>query len=454
MTTGTIQQLIQAFEEAFANLQVDIAGTELEALAIFIHKAMGIEARHFHTPEHILSLIASHNPIQTLAAMFHDIVYYQVDRGFSSEVWATISPYIREIGTEIYIDPDVPADDRLFNLAIETFDFQRGQKLSPFAGLNEFLSALVMCRKLGEILPEDTLLKAIVYIEATIPFRVTNARGEGPFESLAARLSRVSQKHHIPMTASEIDATIQGAVTFANEDVKNFAEEDPTRFLDNTWKLLPETNVALRSGNIYSIREYRMALQKMAQFMDQLDTDSVFHSYKDTPTTEELRKMVTLARHNVDAAREYLGTKLLSVAILEALAEITGGDTPLSLFVGDSQAYQAGETRLESYLSDVETLTSVDRPSPVYILMEVSKASQSEFDIQHSPLTLYLYKSLGPDMIKTLLASARDMFAGNTSAHEFLDQIDGPIVADIAAACAAMVPTRSQQLTQYARRRR
>jgi len=65
------------------------------------------------------------------------------------------------------------------------------------------------------------------------------------------------------MRAAEIEDTIVGAVVFANRDVDSFAEKDASVFLDGTWKLLPETNVALRSGRIYSIKDYRLALQKM-----------------------------------------------------------------------------------------------------------------------------------------------------------------------------------------------
>ena len=47
---------------------------------------------------------------------------------------------------------------------------------------------------------------------------------------------------------------IHRAIAFANIDVKDFALDDPGRFLSNTWKLLPESNVPLRSRGGFSTK--------------------------------------------------------------------------------------------------------------------------------------------------------------------------------------------------------
>src|SRR3989304_3210696 len=95
--TGSIQQLVSVCEQAFVLLQIPVTSEELEDLAITIHRSMSMEARHFHTPEHVLHLANAADPIQSLAALFHDIVYYQVDRGFAPEIYGCISPYILEV---------------------------------------------------------------------------------------------------------------------------------------------------------------------------------------------------------------------------------------------------------------------------------------------------------------------------------------------------------------------
>jgi hypothetical protein len=247
--TGSIQQLIDVLEQAFAGLAVSVPDQGLEMIAVTIHKAMSVEARHFHTPEHVLGLVDPANPIQSLAALFHDIVYYQVDRGFSHEVREVISPYILENGGDLFQVRKEITENRSFVLTLGVFGFGSGQVLTPSGGLNEFISALVMCHKLAQLIPEKELLKAIVYIEATIPFRGEDKDELGPFEVLARRLESICSDFGIAMDLAEQAHTIQGAVVFANKDVENFSESDPALFLDNTWKLLPETNIALRSGS-------------------------------------------------------------------------------------------------------------------------------------------------------------------------------------------------------------
>ena len=46
---------------------------------------------------------------------------------------------------------------------------------------------------------------------------------------------------------------------------------------------------------------------------------------------------------------EYLRVKLVAQAILEALAELTGGDAPLTLFMGDLPHEGVAPPRLEDY---------------------------------------------------------------------------------------------------------
>jgi hypothetical protein len=446
--TGSIQQLVSVCEQAFVCLQIPVSSEELEDLAITIHRSMSIEARHFHTPDHVLHLANAADPIQSLAALFHDIVYYQVDRGFSPEIYHCISSYILEVEGEIWLVAAQEHNDRLFYMTMDIFGFSPGQKLSTQTGSNEFLSALVMAKRLEQLVPEKILLQAIVYIEATIPFRGKNEQDIGPFEILAQRLSGISQAYQIPMKAAEIDDTICGAVVFANCDVDSFAEKDASVFLDGTWKLLPETNETLRSGRIYSIKEYRRALAKMGDFLGQLNPENIFHRYKGVPNEAEFREMVKLAYQNIATAREYLTIKLLAIAVLEALADLTGGDAPLSLFTGDIQLNGDNTHRYDSFLPLPHTLKMSDESSVIYKLLDAGRASETSFDMRNSPLAFFMYNQLPQEQIHLLLAIAKDMFAGSLEPRAFLHKLDASLVAAVAKACAATVMTRQEKLSQ------
>ncbi len=451
MKVSTIQSLLDVLTGALRALNVEVTANRLEDLVIIIHKAMSVEARHFHTADHVLHLTNPADPIQSLAALYHDIVYYQVDRGFSSEVGEILSPYIVEKDNDIFIVERIFSDDKNFISALEIFGFSAGQKLSPYAGLNEFLSTLVMAHELAGLIPEKELLKIMTYIEATIPFRGLNPQNQEPFEILAARLQMVSEKFGRLLSEAEITNTVKGAVGFANRDVDSFAEADPTVFLDSTWKLLPETNYALRTGEIYSIRDYRQALQKMENFLSHVNPKNIFHRYKGSPPEKKFQKMVSRAEHNIATAREFLGAKLVTMAILEALAEMTGGDAPLSLFMGDVEQNSEDMKRLDDFLPEVAAL--MDKPPAVYRVMAVGIAGEPEFtDMRNSPTTLFLYKSLHAEQFNQLLQDAKAMFAGQLSHQKFLDRVNGPTLIAIARACAIMVPTRSDALNSLADR--
>lgn len=452
MMTGILLRLIEVLELAFRNLQLDIPAAVLEELAVTVHRAMSVEGRHYHTPEHVLSLISPDNPIQSLAALFHDLVYYQVDRGFSPEVMVIIWPYIRfnDSGDPELTIPGEAADDFCYRVVMDIFAFSAGQVLYSSAGFNEFLSALVMAKKLRDLVPLEVLLKTVAYIEATIPFRGKDEQGLTPFDRLEQRLRKASQDAHVPLSEPEIIETIRGAVIFANKDVDNFSEKDPALFLVNTWKLLPETNLSLRSGGVYSIRDYRQALQQTDLFFSQMIPELVFHCYHGVPADEEYWDRVRCTRNNVTIARQYLGIKLLAVGILEALAETTGGDAPLSLFMGEVRLEGDEAHSLADYLPKRPMNPAIDPGSLVYNLLETGRASPAEFtDLRNSPLSKFIYNWLGPEGVAAGLERARGMFDGHLQAEQFLQQLDCGLLSAVAEGCAMMVPTRSEKLRQY-----
>lgn len=453
MMTGIIQCLIEVLEQAFRNLQLNIPAAVLEDLAITVHRAMSVEGRQYHTPEHVLALASPENPIQSLAALFHDIVYYQVDRGFSSEVMEIIWPYIGfDASVEAELSPAGRAhpDDLCYREAMGIFNFTAGQKLFSSPGFNEFLSALVMAKKLRDLVPKKVLLQVMVDIEATIPFRGKDIDGRTAFDRLEEQLRKVSTDFQIPLSETEIEDTIRGAVIFANKDVENFSERDPAQFLNNTWKLLPETNLALRSGLIYSIRDYRLALHKMDMFFRQVLPEQVFHCYKGTPPAEEYWEKVQHTRQNIQTARLYLGIKLLTIGILEALAECTGGDAPLSLFMGDVQREGEAAQSLAEVLPLPPMHPAIEAGSVVYELLANGNANNTEFTgLRNSPLPLFIYRSLGPAGVTEGLQHAQSMFEGSLDPEGFLQRIDPQMLSVIARVCAITVPTRSEKLSRF-----
>ena len=442
---GTLQRIIAVLAEAFEALHTHASGETIEALAILIHRAMTVPARHYHTPEHVFKFIDPSNPIQNLTALFHDIIYYQVDLGFVPEIWETLAPYVVRRGDELFMAENLPPGDALLAFALELFEITPGQKITTAPAVNEFLSAVVMNKKLAGLVPEKDLYRMTICIEATIPFRGEAGR-DCYLASLEHRLLEMSAEGRLPLSVEEITATLEWATAFGNTDIDSFAESDPGKFLDDTWKLLPESNAALRSAETYTIRDYRQAMVKMETFLSRLDPDQIFNCYRNSPPAEVAAEMRVHARHNVVTACEYLRLKWLAMAVLEALALATGGDAPVSLFLGGLPRGGVKPQGLDGLLPRTPIPAWVDADSDLYRLLAVGRVSEASFDIKNSPLALFLYKSLRPEEIQSLLAAAREMFAGRLPPEAFLAQVDPGVVAAVARACAALVYTRREKL--------
>jgi hypothetical protein len=450
MQFGTVQKLISIFNQSFHELGVSVSLEKLEDLSVTIHRAMTVQARHFHTLEHVFTFVDPNNAIRSLAALYHDIVYFQVDMGFSPSIWELISPYIRQYNSDFYVAENVLPDDRIVLMTLAVFDLHPGHKLSSVATLNEFLSALVMVKQIGDLVPEKDLLGMTVCIEATIPFRRFTPDGRSHFEVMEARLSEIIKRYDLDIPNDELIETIKTAVIFANKDIENFAEVDPGRFLDNTWKLLPETNAALRLPDVYSIATYRQALVKMDTFFEHLDVNTIFGQYRGVPLAEEYNRMVRLAANNLRVASQYLCIKILGITILEALAKATGGDAPLSLFMGDVPREGVSIKRLEYFLPELEDSPWIDHNSILFQLLESGRSGDANFDMKNSPLSLFIYKAIPPEKIALYLRQARGFYSGAVSPVDFLKQIDPSVVQPIARASSIMVYTRRQALLHLA----
>ncbi len=450
MEVGTLQRIINLFKTALVGLHADISLIKLEGLGIMVHKAMTAQARTFHTPEHIFDLMDETMPILALAALFHDVVYYQVDAGFIPEIGAVLASYVHEEAGQLSILPKPAEDDLMLALTLETFGFEPGKTLiAPPGGLNEFLSALLMNKHLEGIVNLRDLLEVTSCIEATIPFRGENERGETPADILCSRLTTINARHELGMTAEEIEQTVKWSVMFSNKDVENFSVVETGEFLDNTWKLLPETNPSLRLRAVYSIKSYRIALQKMEGFLRVLNPENIFNQYRGVPPEGDYQRMLALAYRNVATGREYLGIKLLTAAILEALADLTGGDAPVALFTGDVEGDENCRS-LGDFLPRTQATPSVNTESTLFGLLAFGRASTSSFDMQNSPLSLFVYKQLDPYVVQELLSAAHDMFEGLCTPEAFLEKVPAFTIAAIAEACAVMAVTRSDALCDYA----
>ncbi|MDX2305792.1 MAG: hypothetical protein NW226_23495 [Microscillaceae bacterium] len=452
MQKSAINQIISHFQAAFQKFGMEVNNAEIESLSLLINQCMLGGRRVFHTPEHILVISQKlSQPAQIFAALFHDIIYFQVDDGFPAQVSELLMSFVEIHHGEVFIKNDIPPEDRSVQICLEIFQFQPGVKLPLYSGLNEFLSAVVAVKKLEKYLNQKQITGVVVCIEGTIPFKEDQDE-YNRFEKLENVLRKSNQKFQIGLSEEEIEMYIIQAVTLANQDVENFSDEDVARFLDNTWKLLPETNDTLITANMYSLIAYRKALVKMSSFLNHLQPQYVFHQYRNTPDENSYRQIILRTDCNLKIAREYLIAKITAISIIEALADSTGGgDVPVSMFIGDIRNPDSPieVERAEDYLPAVDLTPNLNYDKFVLKLLQHGRASQSNFDMQNSPVSYYVYAMAGPEKLQQYMSFAQEFFSQQITAMDFLKKIDPHIVSDLAQACAEVAITRRDALKKF-----
>ncbi|MGD1852278.1 MAG: hypothetical protein ACFCBU_17390 [Cyanophyceae cyanobacterium] len=441
------EECLHKLQWATHQLGLDVGEKELNSIADTIVQTMSGPWRYFHTPEHIFEVGGDEAPLEMLSALFHDLVYVQVDRSVNFNLSYYIAPYIREEEEDLVIrDRHALPDDPMVDLVMDIFGFEPGQPLFPYGGMNEFLSALAGAKILEPFCPLSVITQVVAIIEATIPFRPKNEQGQSNNDILFERLLKANDKYELGLSEAEIEATVKHSVRLSNRDVGSFANPSPARFLDNTWSLLPETNHNLKFSTSYTVHQYRIALQKMEGFMTGLDPEKIFHRFKDEPALEVYEQMVTQARSNMEVGLLYLGSKLSTIAFLEALSMRFGKDIPLSMLMGEMPTEGFAVSVLADFLPKPE---NPHKPrniveKEVLTLVEVGRLQEFEYDIKNSPLTTYMLKAIGFDEILRLRDLGKDLFSGEITGEDFLAECDSEVVDMVTTGLGKLFDSRKQ----------
>mmetsp|Transcript_63286 Transcript_63286/g.187092 ORF Transcript_63286/g.187092 Transcript_63286/m.187092 type:complete len:395 (-) Transcript_63286:253-1437(-) len=389
------------------------------------------------------------------------------------------------------------------SLIMSVFGFEGGQELNPFLGLNEFLSAALACRCLAGTVDLGHIAEIAACIEMTIPFRKPKD-GKDCAQLLFERMQSTRDSFDLDLPDDRLVVATQRAVAMANRDVGNFSTEDPAHFLSNTWILLPESNITLRHTLVFRISNFTLALKKMEGFFSFLDPSVVYVSFRGSPSDETLNDLTERARQNLGVALKYMRCKLLGISVLAALAELTGGDAPVAMFLGDlpepgyvspsiedfilpppfdetsvvmAAKEQGGEqngpdssvgrrkdTSKNGKGNDKEGKDSGREKCPqskattevgsidktVYNLLRCGREAESSFDLKHSPLAAYLYGLMGDAGLEASLEYVVHPMT-KEGARKVLDSVPNDAVRKIANACAGIALTRAEKLREIAK---
>ena len=442
------QQCLDKLLWATQKLLVQVEESQLQQIATLIVETMTGPWRYFHTPHHIFQVGGYEDPIEVLAALFHDVVYVQVDQCVHFNLAYYITPFAKHIDGHLRVrEAEALPDDKVFTIVSAIFNIAPGQQLSPFAGQNEFLSSVVAAKILEPILDPSLITQIVACIEATIPFRPASPEGLTASDRLHQRLATINQQFDLNLSNETLRETIKRGVRVANRDVGSFGGSS-AYFLDNTWSLLPETNHGLTSPHAYSIREYRTALQKMADFLDWLKPELVFRQFEEEPKDHVYEMLLKRADHNLEVGRLYLRSKLLTIAILEGISLRIGKDIPLTMLVGTVPSPGRPNPRLEDFLGLMEPnyQPSSQVEQEVLNLLEQGRSQTTSFDIKNSPFSTLAVKSIGFDEIRRLREPTQQFFEHKLSGDAFLAHCDKGLVQAIMSGLLRLLESRQLAL--------
>lgn len=176
-----------------AGFGADDRDRDVESWACLIYESMSSPSRTFHDVGHGFDITVGGDALLIMAGLFHDVVYYSIDGGLSAAQAGVLDGVIveEEDGT-VSLSETICGEDAHVAMVVTLFGFKPGQFLNPFAGLNEFLSAVLAVLCLQEALHDSHLLQIAACIEATIPFRKTDENGKTPSDRLYDRLCKAN----------------------------------------------------------------------------------------------------------------------------------------------------------------------------------------------------------------------------------------------------------------------
>lgn len=369
-------------------------------------------SRNFHSVSHVFDVAKGQtDPILILSAYFHDLIYHSVDGGFSDEQDNILSNVFSQEGSDLHLSREIDGDT-LLQIVIRIFGLTPGQELKGV--VNEFLSAVIACRELEEVLGLKQLVQIACCIEATVPFRSPNLQGKTAREQLYERLQDTNEEFGLDLTEDEMVSAVQRATQMANLDVGNFGTTDRAYFLDKTWSLLPENSEPLRKKHLsYTVQDFQYAVFKMSGFFSFVTPELVFSEFRGVPGKEELQRMRKEAYRNLEIGKAYVASKVLSISLVAAIAELTGGDAPIALFMGDLPSPEHNSDRLGDLLPDIPKHT-LDVDDDVYAILKFGRTSETSFDVRQSPLGAFLYGWMGDAQVFQVLEDIHPVYPMDT----------------------------------------
>jgi hypothetical protein len=391
-------RLVTAIAELHDNLPTD--DSAISSMAELIVDSMTMPNRVYHSMQHIFDIVedvsedGEENPILILAALFHDVIYLNVDRDLSTAQAEILSNIlVQDTDDDKSLALQIPVTDPSIDMVRQVFGFD----LRPGQGYNEYLSALLAVRVLSPYLSMKHLIQLTACIEASIPFRPL-IDSSTPMECLYERLEHTNQESGAGLSELELVETVRMAAAFSNCDLGSFCQTDPSVFLSNTWKLLPEWKPALLSESC-RLQDLYDAFLLLHERYRQTDVELIFQHFRGFPAASDLDDMRQRARENLSVVGEYISLRLLQMRVLLDLLKVATNDPEQAIATTTKDAFtfiQQVDAGIDQQLTARPNQLSDDScwNDQVYFFLTKGRQLAFGWDAAASPLSAFLYTQL------------------------------------------------------------
>mmetsp|Transcript_19415 Transcript_19415/g.29948 ORF Transcript_19415/g.29948 Transcript_19415/m.29948 type:complete len:659 (+) Transcript_19415:530-2506(+) len=469
-------------------LQANATDGEVEACAFFIHHHLANEYRGFHSTERVFQISELADPTQMIAALFQDIIYYEIDGGLSDEAKDVLQGVIDEDDPYRISNSMKPENDRLISMVMVIFNLKPGQRVFP---ISKFLCSCVAVRMLQNMLPIRQLAKIVACIKATETQRDTaddefynhlvTALPTTGYENIVGKKERshrddkrslslslaaaamptkgmelndlfagmmnANRVFDLDMTEAKVVKAVQRAADMSNRTHGAFCDEDYIASVESVWGLLPEITPALRQKKMATVFDYHQGVVNLLSTLGALDPNTLFVSFRSVPGRAELNAFIRNANKNINFAIRYTRVKIVTMAILSALLKLTGGNIPMGFIADDEPVEINAEKRVGADLPIFRPEELAQDCKPRLYETFVSRHSAHQ-----SPVSAFIYGAMGESVIEVVLAHA-DYPMTEDRANELLESVPYGILHEISMGLGATLRVsrweRIEELLDY-----
>ena len=441
-----LNQCSKILNKIFQQLDCEINNDWLNQISQIIVETMEGNNRYFHSFDHILTLIKTDDPLIILAALFHDLIYIQVDQQIRFNLTPYLNSFIEEKNGDLFIKSNFNNKEKELEIILRIFDVNKEDNLSQFRGINEFLSALSAAMILSPYLPLVIITRLVTIIELTIPFRKPKKKDLSIIQQLQKRLEGVNEQFHLGLEKADIILTITQAVELANLDISGFALTNVEDFIYNTWLLLPETNHGLISLEKSTVNEYCIALAKTEKFISSLYPELIFHRYNNEPSLDVWQNLMIRCENNLKVTKLYLSSIVLSLSIIDALCSRFSHHICLS-FLFNFSSYQSNNCLsfidfLPTQLCHYQTESTLEKT----VLSLIKSQPKPDFfpTLKYNILVDFIVNYITLKKVPTLLPKSYLFLEEKISSEEFIQNIPDDLIKILAKSIALLLAQKQK----------